>query len=271
VVDHPGAVTWRDDDVVLLAMKSQATQDAIRDLAAAAPSDTAVICAQNGVENERVALRRFANVYGMCVMMPASHLDPGVVDAESLPIVGVLDLGRYPEGLDGAAERIAVDLSASGFRSEADPAVMSWKYEKLLLNLSTGVRAICGPGDEQDAPIRELVGGRLRSEALACYDMAGIILPDPRRRDARWGSALTRRPVAGSTALAGSAWQSLARRTGSSEADYINGEITLLGRVHGVPTPTNDGLARLSNEAARELRSPGSLPITELARQLRLV
>jgi 2-dehydropantoate 2-reductase len=274
VVDHPGAVVWRDDDVVLLAMKSQATEDAVRELAAVAPAHTAVICAQNGVENERVALRRFANVYAMCVMMPASHLDPGVVEAESLPIVGVLDLGRYPEGSDHAAERIATDLSASGFRSAADPAVMGWKYEKLLLNLSTAVRAMCGPdgaGDGRDRRVRELVGERLRAEALACYGRAGIVLPEAQRRDVRWDGALTRRPVAGSRALAGSAWQSLARRTGSSEADYVNGEITFLGRMHGVPTPTNDRLVRLSNDAARRRRPPGSLPITELADELGLV
>ena len=29
--------------------------------------------------NERMALRRFAGVYAMCVMLPATHLEPGVV------------------------------------------------------------------------------------------------------------------------------------------------------------------------------------------------
>ena len=30
-----------------------------------------VVCAQNGVDNERTALRRFAHVYGMSVLLPA--------------------------------------------------------------------------------------------------------------------------------------------------------------------------------------------------------
>jgi 2-dehydropantoate 2-reductase len=43
------------------------------------------------------------------------------------------------------------------------------------------------------------------------------------------------------------------------ETDYLNGEVVLLGRLHGVPTPANELLQRLANEAAREGRRPGSL------------
>ena len=43
----------------------------------------------DSVENERVALRFFANVYGMCVMLPASHLVPGAVQAYSAPTPGI--------------------------------------------------------------------------------------------------------------------------------------------------------------------------------------
>src|ERR1700730_4903958 len=35
-----------------------------------------VICAQNGVANERFALRRFRRVYGMCVWLPAAPPPP---------------------------------------------------------------------------------------------------------------------------------------------------------------------------------------------------
>ena len=45
--------------------------------------------------------------------------------------------------------------------------------------------------------------------------------------------------------------------TGTIEADYLNGEIALLGREHGVPAPVNEALQRLANQAAREHRSPG--------------
>src|SRR3954469_23963258 len=57
VVDHPSKLTFPDDDVVLMAMKSQDTDGALEDLAAAAPDDPrlAVVSVQNGVANEGAA------------------------------------------------------------------------------------------------------------------------------------------------------------------------------------------------------------------------
>ena len=60
------------------------------------PPDVPIVCAQNGVAGERIALRRFERVYGVCVMLPASHLEPGRVVAAGAPRPGSLDVGRYP-------------------------------------------------------------------------------------------------------------------------------------------------------------------------------
>ena len=65
-------------------------------------------------------------------------------------------------------------------------------------------------------------------------------------------------------ARAASSWQSLARGTGSIEADYLNGEIVFLGRLHGVPTPVNLLLQRTAAQAAREGRAAGSMTVEEL-------
>ena len=58
-------------------VKSQDTDAALTSLAAVAPPHVAVVCVQNGVENERRALRVFPNTYGLCVMCPATYLEPG--------------------------------------------------------------------------------------------------------------------------------------------------------------------------------------------------
>jgi 2-dehydropantoate 2-reductase len=68
----------------------------------------------------------------------------------------------------------------------------------------------------------------------------------------------------------GSSWQSLARGSGSIETDFLNGEVVLLGRLHGVPTPRNAALQRLAGRLAREHRPPGSLSPDELRRALGL-
>ena len=98
VVGYPAEARPAAGDVVILAMKSQGTLDAVTQLARYAPPGIRVACAQNGVENERVALRSFAEVYGVNVMLPALHLSPGEVVAHASPVTGVLDVGRYPVG-----------------------------------------------------------------------------------------------------------------------------------------------------------------------------
>ena len=49
----------------------------LAELVAAAPADTPVACFQNGVANERLVGNVFRNTYGVVVMMPAAHLEPG--------------------------------------------------------------------------------------------------------------------------------------------------------------------------------------------------
>ena len=61
-----------------------------------AAEELPLVCAQNGVENERIGLRRFRRVYGICVMLPATHLEPGVVEAQGSPHPGMLNIGWYP-------------------------------------------------------------------------------------------------------------------------------------------------------------------------------
>ena len=63
----------------------------------------------------------------------------------------------------------------------------------------------------------------------------------------------------------GSSWQSLARGAGSIEAEFLNGEIVLLGRLHGVATPVNALLQRLAVRAAAEGAPPGSWRVEDLS------
>jgi 2-dehydropantoate 2-reductase len=67
---------------------------------------------------------------------------------------------------------------------------------------------------------------------------------------------------------AGSTWQSLARGAGSIEVDFLNGEITLLGRLHGVPTPANETLQVLADRMAREQQAPGSISPDEVRAEI---
>ena len=116
---HPSEIEWRDGDVVILTVKSQDTQGALEDLRAAA-EDVPVVCAQNGVDNERAALSMFSHVYGMVVVMPSTHLEPGLVLMHSGTPGGMLDVGRYPDGTDAIIEQVAADVRAAGFISQQE-------------------------------------------------------------------------------------------------------------------------------------------------------
>ncbi|MCH5672396.1 ketopantoate reductase family protein [Streptomyces gilvus] len=260
----------RTDDVLVLAVKVQDTVAALQTWGPApvAGGGTAaerlpLLCAQNGVEGQRLALRVFRNVYGVCVWLPSTYLEPGSVSAGGAPLTGMLHLGRHPHGTDDTARLIAADLEKSHFESPVVPDVARWQYAKLLSNLGNALEAVAGPvaGDKAGELYRDV-----RAEGRAVLDAAGIPYASVEEQRALRGNKVDLVPLEGAPRGGGSSWQSLSRATGTIEADYLNGEIGLLGRLHGVPTPLNDLLQQLAKTFARERRAPGSMPIEELAR-----
>lgn len=262
-VDHPSKITWREGDVALVAVKSQHSPDVFAELAASAPPELPVVCLQNGVRNEPEALRRFPNVYGVHVACPSVHLEPGVVEARSWPVTGLLDLGRYPRGVDDTATAVADAFSASTFDSYAISDVVRWKWRKLITNLGNAVEALFGPS-ARGGPI----GERARQEGEACLAAAGIEAASAEEDRGRRGELLWLGSITGRARPGGSTWQSLARQTPDVETDYLNGEIVLLGRLHGVQTPVNALLQQLVNRFARRRTAPGSLAPEEFTAML---
>ncbi len=271
-VAGPAELELRRDDVLIIAAKTQDVAALLGEWAwqpvsggTAAAAEIPVVCAQNGVASERLALRRFRRVYGMCVWLPATHLEPGAVEAQGTPLAGLLYLGRYPSGADETVERIGADLAGSRFLAPVSGDVMRWKYAKLLDNLNNAIEALCGrdavgfgAAPEAGDAAGELYR-RTRAEGMAALAAAGIVPASREELAAARGDRVRISAVNGSSRSGGSSWQSLTRGTGTIEADFLNGEIALLGREHGVPTPVNEALQRLANQAARERRPPGFL------------
>ncbi len=249
-------LTWTPDDVVVLAVKSQDTESAARDLVAAAGPEVPVVSAQNGVANERTLARWFERVHGICVMCPTEHLEPGVVIAHSAPTSGILDLGRFPDGADALDEELAAALRASRFESVARADIMRWKYRKLVNNLGNAVQALCGADLDSADAWRALE--LLTAEADRVFAAAGIDPVTQAEDDERRGDHLRMGQVAGAERGGGSTWQSLARGAGI-ETDFLNGEIALLGRLHGVPTPANARIQALMSAAAARGARPGEM------------
>lgn len=278
-VDGPEALgVLRTDDVLVLAVKSQDTAAAVNQWAAArvvgggtARHRLPVVCAQNGVDNERMALRVFGEVYGLSVWLPATHLEPGVVISHTAPLSGILVLGRYPHGVDSVVGQIGADLSDSAFDAPVVPDVMRWKHGKLLMNLGNALDALLGHEVSRYVDVVAQIRRATLIEGVAAFTAAGIAYSTDEERLALQGDRMQLQEIAGAPRGGGSTWQSLARGADSVEADYLNGEIALLGRLHGVPTPVNDLLARLIAEAARARRAPGDIPAEHLGALLDVV
>lgn len=241
-------------DVVVLAVKAGDTDAVLRSMAT---TPAAIVCVQNGVANERAALAVTPDVYGACVMVPATHLEPGVVRAHWADPRGLLDVGRAPSGIDDRTHRLAQAFTAAGFDSRAVPDVMRWKHFKLLMNLGNAVEALCGP-DARGGPLAQV----LEAEGRAVLAAAGIDVATVDEDAARRGPALASVRYDGRM-TGGSTWQSLVRGA-SIESDWLNGEIVRLGEAHGIPTPAN----ALVLERIRTATEPGVLTEPDLLAHL---
>lgn len=261
-VGHPAELKFTKNDTVILTMKSHDTEGALRDLIRVGGSDAAIVCAQNGVDNERMAARHFARVYGMVIVLPATYLEPGVVLNHSTPLEGVLDAGRYPTGIDETITQVTKDLTACGFSAKPDASIMRWKYAKLLTNLQNALQAACGLGMQEKTFARAV-----RDEAVVCLKAAGIEAASQEEFRRRM-VAVTIKDIPGHPRTGGSTWQSLMRGLPTTEADYLNGEIVLLGRLYGIPTPYNRVLQHIAGEMARAGKQPGSVTVEDLQRML---
>jgi len=262
-VGHPGEIAWGPRHVVLITVKSQQTPAALVALAAVAPPETPVVCLQNGIANEPAALRLFSRVYAVSVACPTSHLEPGVAQAWSAPVTGLLDIGRYPAGVDRVCELVAADFTAATFSSYPDAAIRRWKNRKLLTNLGNAIEAVCGP-HEREGLLADLVLAEGETVLAAAGLEAATVQEDKERR----ADLLERGEIAGQARPGGSSWQSLRRGTGEIETDYLNGEIVLLGRIHGIPTPANELLQRLARELAVTRHTPGAIPAAVILERL---
>jgi 2-dehydropantoate 2-reductase len=249
--DSAADIGWTDDTVVLLAVKSHQAAAALADLRAHAPADTPVVCATNGIATEVSTLRIFARTYAMCVMLPASHLEPGVVVASCHPTPAILDIGRFPGGTDDVTAAVSADLRAARIDSVERDDIMAMKRRKLVLNLGNGVDASFVQGDAADE-----LADRAQAEGERVLAAAGVSVATAEEDRERRGSTLRRRP--GLERRGGSTWQSLTRGTGDSEIDFLAGEIVLQGRLLGIPTPVNEavvGATRLLAYAGGPARS----------------
>jgi 2-dehydropantoate 2-reductase len=254
-------IGFTDKDVVLLCVKSQDTDRALVDIRAAGgdPRTLPILCCQNSITNEPAAIRYFRRVYGVLIVVPGIFLEPGVIHNPSLDNAGFVEVGQFPDGADPVSQDVASALSEASYAAYANPRVMAAKAGKMFSNLGNAMGAITdGQGDSSQFMLQ------VRGEAERCFQAAGVAYEPPDEFEKRSREQHRQSKLQAGVRNLGSSWQSLQRGLGSIEADFLNGEIVRLGRLHGIPTPYNEVLQEVANAMAAGREKPGKFTAQDL-------
>jgi 2-dehydropantoate 2-reductase len=259
-------VRWRDGDVALLCVKSQDTDRALVEIRAAGgdPQTLPILCCQNSITNEPAAARYFRRVYGVLIVIPGVFLADGVVHNPIRGNAGFVEVGLFPSGVDDLAREVTAALARASYATGVNADVMSAKGAKMLDNLGNAMGAITdGRGDSRPYM------AEVRREAEACLTTAGVPFESREAFGARASSNRGTTELPAGLRNLGSSWQSLQRRQGTIEADFLNGEVVRLGRLHGIPTPFNEVLQEVSSAMAARGEAPGKYTADDLMQMVR--
>jgi 2-dehydropantoate 2-reductase len=273
----PDEVRLTDRDVLVFTTKTQQLDAALRDwvdqpvhgphgVLGTAGELLPAFTALNGVAAEDKALRYFRRVFGVCVWLPAVHLEPGEVIVRSWPVAGQFHIARWPAAVAARGDAallagLAEKWTAAGILVNLPADVTPWKYNKLLSNVGNAVGALCA----QDPDAGRIVAA-VHNEGENVLRYAGIDFVSFETSKAARAAGPTVRPVPGwDTAVSNSTWQSLSRATGDVETDFLNGEIVWIAHRHGITAPLNAGLARVARAVVRDGSGPSGYSAARLA------
>jgi 2-dehydropantoate 2-reductase len=260
----PEEIAFKPDDVIFLTMKSQNTEDALKTLKRCV-DQVPIFCLQNGVRNEETASQWFKDVYGVTVRIGAVYLKDGEVVARMDP-AGWLIMGRYPKGTDTLLDTVAKQCREANLIVKVSPDIMRYKWGKVMNNIRSAVGAITNASRADSMEI----AGIARKELQALLDEAGIAYVTDAQVAEEWPGFTIKSPQYVSGEAQSSTWQSLARKQGSVETEFFNGEVVRLARKLGREAPINEGLNRIMQEMASKREAPGKYTIAALKQILGL-
>jgi 2-dehydropantoate 2-reductase len=230
----------RPADLVMVFVKSFATDPAMRLAAPLVGEQTLVLSLQNGWGNGEMLAAHVAaeRVLVGITYHSAAVSGPGVVDHTA---AGKTVLGPYRNPDLGDAERVAAAFDAAGIATEVTAGIEERIWRKLLLNLAAN-------------PVAALTG--LRSDGLLATPTTGDLM-----------AAITRETVAVANAeghafeadeaiayiraslkAAGTSMASMLQDVKAgrpTEIETITGAVVRAAERHGIPVPTNRAIYAL--------------------------
>ena len=187
-----------------------------------------VICAQNAsrTSGSRSAASPGSTASASCCRLRISS--PGRVESQGPPHPGMLDVGRYPIGVDALAEEVAIDLSAAGFLSIARAEVIAGSTPS-----SSAIWAIPSRRCAAMTPTRSFTAGAGQADdgtrVARCSPQPGSTSSVMRNGSPIARTRFRSRPSKGASAAAVRRGRAPPTRHGVDRVRvHLNGEITLL-------------------------------------------
>ncbi|WP_412555666.1 2-dehydropantoate 2-reductase [Shimia sp. MIT1388] len=260
-------------DIVLVTVKSGATEEMAAQIAAHAPEEAVVVSLQNGVENA-ARLRE---------MLPGWDVRAGMVPFNVVWVGG----GRFHRGTSGdiiiesGQGHIGRQLSVPDLHVHEHGDIAAVQWGKLLINLNNALNALSGlPLQAQigDRGWRRLMAAQM-TEALAVLRAADVAFQNPVAkvpmelvprilRLPTWVFRLVAKTMLSIDPNARSSmWEDLEKGRGT-EIDELQGKIVRLARRANVAAPINAGIAEMIREV--EMLGAGAPNLTARDVQSRL-
>lgn len=285
-------------DLILMTVKTQDVETACESFVPHA-AGTPVVMMQNGLRAEHIAAEVLGkdSIIGAVVMCSTTYVVPGEVTVQ---FPGWLIVGE-PFLPTSSRTHEVVETLNSALPTYLTRSLPSVRWSKLISNLNNGLCAATGltltelftKPETRLLPVRVMKEGYKVARAAGIKIDKGLYGLSPRafRQDhnsalvallqGAMGTALGSLPEATvvrlmsyaargnlhALAIRGSTWQSIARGK-PTEIEYLNGEISRLGRELGVLTPYNDRVVECVHRVERthKLSDPSELwPHTTLS------
>ncbi len=225
-------------DLIVIATKAAGVGSAARAIAPHLTPGTMILTIQNGLgAAERIsAFMPIENVLlGVADGFGASLQGPGHAHHNAMNLIHI---GEIECGQSSRAEVLAGRWRSVGFNAQAFEDIQRVIWEKFLCNVTYSAACTVFDmtvGELQAHPERWAIalGAMQEANAVACAKKINLTIDDPVEYVTAFGA---RMPDARPSMLL----DHKARRP--SELDAINGQVSELGRMLGIPTPYNDTL-----------------------------
>jgi len=264
------AAAFAEAEIILVTVKSGATDAMAGSIAEHARSGATVVSLQNGVGNVDLLLARLGGM---------GRVVPGMVPFNVVQTHGEGQAARFHRATSGTilvasgvpGLRELLNVAGSPVAEHGDMAGVLWG--KLLLNLNNALNALSGlplAAQLADRRWRLLLAAQI-GEALAVLKAAGIrpariegvpprAIPHILRLPDWLFRRVARRMLAIDPEARSSMWEDLERRR-PTEVDYLQGAILALAAKNRISAPATEGIVRLVKRAeAARAGSPGLRP-----------